>query len=120
MLNLKLKTDDIFFSRDKNKLVFQVLFARTYLKLMKKDTKSDPFKMSGQLGLLWSEVAEHRPPSDRSAGPTEDELEVLKPSEGRGEHVHSGPVPPRPRLHADAYVQVFAPEGPVAVVLLVD
>ena len=76
--------------------------------------------MSGQLRLLWPLVVEHSPSSDWSASPAEYELEVLKPPEGRGEHVHPGPVPPRPRLHADAHVQVFAPEGSVAVVLLVD
>ena len=70
--------------------------------------------------LLWSQVVEHCTSSNGSARPTEDELEILKPPEGRGEHVHPGPVPPRPRLHADAHVQVLAPEGPVAVVLLVD
>ena len=86
---------------------------------MEKHAESDPLEMSGELGLLWPQVVKDGPSSDRSARSAEDELEVLKPSEGGGEHVHPGSVPPRPRLHADAHVEVFAPEGTVAVVLLV-
>ena len=92
----------------------------TYLKLMKKDAESDSLEMSGELGLLWSQVVEYGPSSDRSARSAKDEFKVLEPSEGGGEHVHPGSVPPRPRLHANAHVEVFAPEGAVAVMLLVN
>ena len=63
---------------------------------MKKHAESDSLKMSGELGLLWSQVVEYGPSSDRSAGSAKDEFEVLKPSEGGREHVHPGSVPPRP------------------------
>ena len=86
---------------------------------MKKDAESDSLEMSGELGFLWSQVVKYGSSSDRSTGSAKDELKVLKPSEGGREHVHPGSVPPRPRLHANAHVEVFAPEGTVAVVLLI-
>ena len=87
---------------------------------MKENTETNSFEMSRQLRFLGPPVAELSPASDWSAGSAEDELEVLEPSEGGGEHVHPRPVPPRPRLHRHADVQMFTSKCSVAVVLLVD
>ena len=80
--------------------------------------------MSREVRLLWSLVIEHISSPDGPAGTADDELEVFKPAESGGEHVHPGPVlsaTPHPLgLHANADVEVFAPEGSVAVVFLVD
>ena len=103
-----------------DKLLWEVFaYFCTHLKLMKKDAESDSLEMSGELGLLWPKVVEYGPSSDRSARSAKDELEVLKPSEGGREHVHPGSVPPSPRLHTNAHVEMFASEGTVAVVLLI-
>ena len=91
---------------------------------MQGHAQTDPLEVTGEVRLLWSLVIEDIPPPDGPAGPADDELEVFKPAQSGGEHVHLGPVlspPSHPLgLHADTDVEVFAPEGPVAVVLLVD
>ena len=92
----------------------------SYLELMKKDTETNSLEMSGQLRFLSSDIVKHCSPPDWSAGTTEDEFQVFKPSEGAGEHVHPGPVPTRPGLHTNTDVQMFAAKCSVAVMFLIN
>ena len=59
---------------------------------MQRNTDVHLVKMPREMWLLWSVVMKLVAPPNRPGGATEDKLEVLKPSDGRAEHVQLGTV----------------------------